>query len=58
MSSESVRKGLKPALFLVFLIVVVLSAPAFGVGERLGQLRDWIQGLGAWGPVVLCHSMS
>ncbi len=52
MSSNNFRKWLKPALFLVFLVAVVFSARAFGVGERLGQLRDWIQGLGAWGPVV------
>ncbi len=52
MSSNSVRKWLKPVLFLVFLAAVVFSARAFGVGERLGELRDWIQGLGAWGPVV------
>ena len=52
MSSDSVRKWLKPVLFLVFLAAVVFSARAFGVGERLGELRDWIQGLGAWGPVV------
>ena len=43
---------LKPTVFVVFLILVVLSARAFGVGGRIGDLRDWIEGLGAWGPVV------
>ncbi len=51
-SSNSGRKWLKPVLFLVFLAAVVFSMRAFGVGERLGELRHWSQGLEAWGPVV------
>lgn len=42
----------RPLAFLVLLITVIVSARTLGVGERLGDLRDWIRGLGAWGPVV------
>ncbi len=40
-SSNSGRKWLESVLFLVFLAAVVFSARAFGVGERLGELREW-----------------
>ncbi|NIO08501.1 MAG: hypothetical protein GTO40_11045 [Deltaproteobacteria bacterium] len=50
--SDRIRNIWKPIAFIVFLIAVVVSARAFGVGERVGDLRDWIQSLGAWGPVV------
>ncbi len=42
----------RPVALLIFLVMVIVLARMFGVGERLGDLRDWISGLGAWGPVV------
>lgn len=42
----------RPVALLVFLAAVIVLARTFGLGERLGDLRDWIRGLGAWGPVV------
>ncbi len=42
----------RPVAFLIFLVAVIVVARTFGVGERLGDLRDWIHGLGAWGLVV------
>jgi uncharacterized membrane protein YdjX (TVP38/TMEM64 family) len=36
----------------VALVAVLLLANVFGFGERLGEVRDWIHGLGPWGPVV------
>ena len=30
----------------------VYFARVFGLGERLAELRDFIKGLGVWGPVV------
>lgn len=42
----------RPIVLLVFLVAVIVLARTLGVGERLGDLRDWIRGLGAWGPVV------
>jgi uncharacterized membrane protein YdjX (TVP38/TMEM64 family) len=31
---------------------MLVAAKVFGLGARLGELRTWILGLGAWGPVV------
>ncbi|MBI3302260.1 MAG: TVP38/TMEM64 family protein [Deltaproteobacteria bacterium] len=42
----------RPIALLVFLVAVIVLARTVGVGERLGDLRDWIRRLGAWGPVV------
>jgi uncharacterized membrane protein YdjX (TVP38/TMEM64 family) len=33
-------------------VALLVLARAFGIGERLGELRHWIQDLGPWGPVV------
>ena len=52
MTENKARGWLKPALFALFLLAVVILARLLGLGERLGDLRDWIEGLGAWGPVV------
>jgi uncharacterized membrane protein YdjX (TVP38/TMEM64 family) len=42
----------RPVALLVVLVTAIVLARMFGLGERLGDLRDWIRGLGAWGPVV------
>ncbi len=52
MAENKARGWLKPTLFALFLLVVVILARLLGIGERLGDLRDWIKGLGGWGPVV------
>jgi len=52
MAENKARGWLKPTLFALLLLVVVILARLLGLGERLGDLRDWIEGLGAWGPVV------
>lgn len=43
---------LKPVLFFVIVAAMAVAAPALGLGQRLAELRGWIQGLGPWGPVV------
>ncbi len=46
-------KGLwRPIALIVVLLAIIILARAFGLGERLGELRDWIRGLGPWGPGV------
>lgn len=46
-------KGLwKPIFLITIVIALIVLARVFGLGERLGDLREWIQGLGAWGPLV------
>lgn len=54
-ANETKRKGRglwRPILLIVVVIVLLFLARVFGLGERLGDLRGWIQGLGVWGPIV------
>jgi len=47
------RVGLwRPLLLVAVLVTLVLLARLLEVGQYLGSLREWIDGLGAWGPVV------
>lgn len=39
-------------LFIVVVVALLVSAKVFGLGERMGDLRDWIGGLGSWGFLV------
>ena len=52
-NESSSRAGLwRPMLLVVVLVAVVLLARYLEVGQYLGSLREWIDGLGTWGPVV------
>lgn len=42
----------RPILLLGAVITVIVLSYLFGIGEKLAALRDWIQSLGALGPVV------
>jgi len=42
----------RPVLLIVLVIAVLILARVFGLGERLGQLQDWIKNLGVLGYVV------
>jgi uncharacterized membrane protein YdjX (TVP38/TMEM64 family) len=42
----------KPILLISAIVGIFILAKVFGIGERLGDLRDWIQGLGPWGPAA------
>lgn len=42
----------RPVILVVVLVVILVLAQSFGLGNRLGELRGWIDSLGAWGPVV------
>ena len=46
------RPMLRPILLLMIIVVVLICAHVFGLGRRLGLLRDWIDGLDPWGPIV------
>lgn len=46
------RPWLRPLLLAVALATMTVVAPVLGVGDRLGELRAWIVGLGAAGPIV------
>lgn len=42
----------RPIALLLIVGTLFAMAHAFGWGERLGALRDWIRTLGPWGPVA------
>ncbi len=42
----------RPIALLLAIVTILVLAKIFGVGERLGALRGWIQSLGALGPLV------
>ena len=42
----------RPVVLLGAIIAIIVLSRVFGLGERLGALRDWIVTLGHWGPVV------
>lgn len=44
--------GWRPLVLLVGIATLLALGHGFGLGERLGALRDWIHSLGPWGPVV------
>ena len=48
----SPRTWWRPLLLFVLVITALILAKVFGLGEKLGALRHWLQGLGPWGPLV------
>ncbi|MFZ2089346.1 MAG: FAD-containing oxidoreductase [Desulfobaccales bacterium] len=42
----------RPVLLLTVIVALLVLARVFGLGDKLGALRDWIRSLGAWGPLV------
>ncbi len=42
----------RPALLIVALVVLFVAARAFDLGQRVGELRAWIDSLGPWGPLA------
>jgi uncharacterized membrane protein YdjX (TVP38/TMEM64 family) len=42
----------RPILLLSVIVAVIVLSYVFGIGEKLVALRDWIDSLGALGPVV------
>ena len=51
---EKRRINWKPIAFAGVLVALMVLAKVLGLGERLGSLRDWIESLGALGPVAFC----
>lgn len=49
---SSGRAWVRPVIFSAAIIVLLVLAKIFGLGQRLGELRGWIHSLGPWGPVV------
>ena len=45
-------KSWQPLLFLIFLLAVIILLKFSGVADKLTDVREWINGLGIWAPVV------
>ena len=47
---EGKNRGLwRPILLIALIIAALVIARLLGLGERLGELQDWIESLGFWG---------
>ncbi|MFN7943106.1 MAG: VTT domain-containing protein [Thermoanaerobaculia bacterium] len=51
-SASRSHRWVRPLLFFVVLVALAVAAPVLGLGQRLAELRGWIEGLGPWGPLV------
>ena len=49
---KGIKSIVKPVLFLLVILSLLVIAKVFGLGEKLGELRDWIGTLGSLGPLV------
>ncbi len=51
-SARSKSGWWRPVVLLGSIVTILILAHVFGLGEKLMVLRDWIESLGALGPVV------
>jgi uncharacterized membrane protein YdjX (TVP38/TMEM64 family) len=42
----------RPLLLLSAILAIIIASRIFGMGDRLEEVRDWIESLGFWGPAV------
>ncbi len=52
MSDKKTRAWVKPTILVLILIILIVLARILGLGERIEDLRNWIESLGALGPFV------
>ncbi len=45
-------KALKPILLIAAVVALMVAAKVFDLGGKLELLKEWIAGLGKWGPIV------
>ena len=50
--NKKVRDRGKPILLVIVVISIFIVANLLGLGEKLGDMQNWIQSLGPWGPVA------
>ncbi|MEJ2671622.1 MAG: TVP38/TMEM64 family protein [Deltaproteobacteria bacterium] len=46
------RQWWRPVVLLALVVAILVLAPLFGLGDKLGALRDWIKELGNLAPLV------
>jgi uncharacterized membrane protein YdjX (TVP38/TMEM64 family) len=49
---SSGRQWWRPVVLLALVIVIIVVAQYLGLGDKLGELRAWIKGLGSLAPLV------
>lgn len=45
-------KWIKPVGLLIAVVALIVLSRTFGLGEKLGDLKDWIADQGVWGPFI------
>ena len=50
--TSKAKQWRRPVVLIAALVVIFILGRVLGIGDRLGDLRGWIRGLGAWGPAV------
>jgi uncharacterized membrane protein YdjX (TVP38/TMEM64 family) len=43
----------RPLILVIFLLAIIILLRLSGVADKLTDARQWINGLGSWGPLVL-----
>lgn len=51
-AKEKAKGRWRPIALLAAVLAVIILSRFLGIGERLGDLRQWIASLGPWGPAV------
>jgi len=51
-AGQAGAKWVRPVLLLGAVIAILVLSWAFGMGEKIFSLRQWIKSLGNWGPLV------
>lgn len=51
-SKKNAKVWIKPFILGVVIITLIIVSNRLGLGEKLGDLKDWIKSIGIWGPVV------
>ncbi len=46
------KKWIKPVVLVVVLVALGVAVHISGLGEKLGELKEWIAGQGIWGPFI------
>jgi len=46
------KKWIKPVGLLIAVIALIVLSRVFGLGEKLGELKEWIAEQGVWGPFI------
>ena len=52
MTEKKSRNWIKAAIFIVIIILSIVLSQYYGLGQRLGELRNWINNLGFLGYIV------